>query len=151
MSEYQVEKQQTAVTIYLVDGQVREGSLFLSPFSSTRSGSQTLLELLHEPAPFVPFLRNDDLFLLLNKEQISHVRYQPGENDVSPIGSFLDVAIIFVNGKELAGTTVLETPEGKGRLLDFLNAGPGYFSLDCGNDEYYLVNPRVIVEISDRK
>ncbi|PLY01006.1 MAG: hypothetical protein C0623_06340 [Desulfuromonas sp.] len=150
MSEYQVEKQRAEVTIYLTDGEERQGVLFLSPFSSLHSGPQTLVEFLHEEEPFVPFIRSDDSFRLLNKRHISHVRYQPQESDQPKIGTEVKVSITFINGKELAGTAVLETPEGKGRLLDFLNGKPGYFSLDCGDGEFYLVNPRVIVEISDK-
>lgn len=149
MSEYQVEKQKAEVTIFLADGQEREGVLFLSPFSSMHSGPQTLVEFLMEGEPFVPFLRSDNSFRLLNKKHISHVRYKPEEDDQPKLGTEVNVTITFINGKELTGTAVLETPEGRGRLLDFLNGKPGYFSLDCGNDEHYLVNPRVIVEITD--
>lgn len=150
MSEYQVEKIRAEVTIHLVDGQERSGVLFLSPFSPTRSGPQTLVELLHEPEPFVPFLRSDKAFKLLNKKQISHVRYTPGTDDDLPIGATIDVEITFINSKTLTGRTVLQTPEGKGRLLDYMNSRPGYFSLDCGDNGHYLVNPRVIVEIADK-
>jgi len=151
MSEYQVEKLRAEVTIYLVDGQERSGVLFLSPLSSTHSGPQTLIELLHEVEPFVPFLRNDQEFFLLNKKQISHVKYQPIESDLPAIGEPANVTITFVNGKQLSGTTILQTPEGKGRMQDFLNGKPGYFSLDCGSGEFYLVNPRVIIEVADIK
>jgi len=151
MSEYQVEKQRAEVTIYLVDGQERAGVLFLSPLSSTHSGPQTLIELLHEEDPFVPFLRHDHEFFLLNKKQISHVRYQPVASDTPVLGEPAKVTITFVNGKQLSGTTLLQTPEGKGRMQDFLNGKPGYFSLDCGGDEFYLVNPRVIIEVADQE
>ncbi len=151
MSEFQVEKQKAEVTIFLVDGQEREGVLFLSTFSSVRSGPQTLSEFLQEPETFVPFLRSDKAFMLLNKKQISHVRYQPGEDDPESIGEPVEVDVTFINGKALSGTTVLETPEGKGRLVDFMNSSPGYFSIDCGEGGHYLVNPRVIVEIADKK
>ena len=150
MSEYQVEKIRAEVTIHLVDGQERSGVLFLSPFSSTRSGPQTLVELLHEPEPFVPFLRSDKAFKLLNKKQISHVKYTPDDEADLPIGEAIDVDITFINGKTLSGRTVLQTPEGKGRLLDYMNSKPGYFSLDCDEGGHYLVNPRVIVEIADK-
>ena len=150
MSEYQVEKIRSEVIIHLVDGQERSGVLFLSPFSPTRSGPQTLVELLHEPEPFVPFLRSDKAFKLLNKKQISHVQYTPGEEENPPIGEAIDVDITFINGKTLTGRTILQTPEGKGRLLDYMNSKPGYFSLDCGDSGHYLVNPRVIVEITDK-
>lgn len=62
MSEYQVEKQKVAITIFLIDGQTREGVIFLSPFSSFHSGPQTLHDLMSEEEPFVPFVGNDGNF-----------------------------------------------------------------------------------------
>jgi hypothetical protein len=88
--------------------------------------------------------------MLLNKKQISHVRYQPGAEDPDVIGEPIEVDVTFINGKALSGKTVLETPEGKGRLVDFMNSSPGYFSVDCGEEGHYLINPRVIVEIADK-
>jgi len=147
--EYQVEKLKTPITLHLVDGQQREGVMFLSPYSMHSTGSQTLAELLREPERFVPFVSDDAGFLLVNKAQISHLRYQPAETDMPLIGTPLEVTVTFTNSRKLSGTLVLELPEGKARLQDFMNSNTAYFSLDCG-DETYLVNPAVIIEIAPR-
>lgn len=147
--EYQVEKLKTPIALYLVDGQEREGVMFLSPFSMHSSGAQTIGELLREPERFVPFVSDEAGFLLVNKAQISHLRYQPAETDMPVIGTPLEVTVTFTNSRQLTGTVVIELPEGKARLQDFINGTTAYFTLDCG-DETYLVNPAVIIEIAPK-
>jgi len=148
--EYQVEKLKTPVTLHLVDGQQRKGVMFLSPYSMHSTDAQTLVELLREPERFVPFVSDDAGFLLVNKAQISHLRYQPADSDMPAIGTPLEVTVTFTNSRQLSGTLVLELPEGKARLQDFMNSNTPYFSLDCGEGEVYLVNPPIIIEIAPR-
>ena len=150
MSEYQVEKQKVSVRIELVDGQTREGVIFLSPLSSYHSGPQTLLELMSEEEPFVPFVGNDGKFLLINKVQISHLKYQKEEDDKLVLGTPLDVSVTFTNSRQLSGTVVMEVPEGKSRLLDFMNSNRDFFGLVC-EDGDYVVNPNIIIEIAPNK
>ena len=147
MSEYQVEKQKVSVSIYLIDGQTREGLIFLSPFSSFHSGPQTLLDLVSEEEPFMPFVGNDGKFLLINKVQISHLKYQKEEDDSLVLGTPLEVVVTFTNSRQLSGTVVLEVPEGKSRLLDFMNSNQDFFGLAC-EDGDYVVNPNIIIEIA---
>jgi hypothetical protein len=148
MSEYQVEKQKVSVTIFLVDGQTRDGVIFLSPYSSFHSGPQTLFDLMSEEEPFVPFVGNDGSFLLINKVQISHLKYQKEEDDDQPVlGTPLEVTVSFTNSRQLSGTVVLEVPEGKSRLIDFMNSNQDFFGLSC-DDGDYVVNPNIIIEIA---
>jgi hypothetical protein len=147
MSEYQVEKQKVSVTISLVDGQTRDGVIFLSPFSSFHSGPQTLFDLMSEEEPFVPFVGSDGSFLLINKVQISHLKYKKEEDDQPVLGTPLEVTVTFTNSRQLSGTVVLEVPEGKSRLLDFMNSNRDFFGLTC-EDGDYAVNPNIIIEIA---
>jgi hypothetical protein len=148
--QYQVEKLKAAVTLYLVDGQERTGVMFLSPCSMHQSGAQTLAEVLREPDPFVPFVSDESGFLLINKAQISHLRYEPVATDMPTFGTPIEVTVTFTNSRQLSGVVLLEVPEGKARLQDFMNSNSAYFSLDCG-DAFYLVNPAVIIEIAPIK
>lgn len=150
MSEYQVEKQKVGVVLFLVDGQTRDGVIFLSPFSSFHSGPQTLLDLMSEEEPFVPFVGNDGNFLLINKAQISHLKYQKEEDDKPVLGTPLEVSVTFTNSRQLAGTVVLEVPDGKSRLLDFMNNNRDFFGLTCADGDY-VVNPNIIIEIAPKK
>ena len=149
MSEYQVEKQKVSVTIELVDGQTRNGMIFLSPFSSHHSGPQTLIDLMSEEEPFAPFVSVDGNFLLINKSQVSHIRYQKEADDKPVLGTPLEVTVTFTNSRQLSGTVVLEVPEGKSRLLDFMNGNTAFFDLKC-EDGDYVVNPNIIIEIAPK-
>ena len=150
MSEYQVEKRKVSVTIALVDGQTREGVIFLSPFSSHHSGPQTMIDLMSEEEPFAPFVGSDGSFLLVNKSQISHIMYQKEADDKPVLGTPLEVEVTFTNSRQLSGTVVLEVPEGKSRLLDFMNSNRDFFGLEC-EDGYYVVNPNIIIEIAPKQ
>lgn len=150
MSEYQVEKRKVPVVIALVDGQMREGVMFLSPFSSYHSGPQTLIDLMSEEEPFAPFVGDDGSFLLINKSQISHIKYSKEEDDKPVFGTPLEVCVTFTNSRQLSGTVVLEVPEGKGRLIDFMNNHRDFFGLQC-EDGDYIVNPQIIIEIATIK
>ena len=149
MSEYQVEKQKVSVTVELVDGQTRDGVIFLSPFSSFHSGPQTLIDLMSEKEPFAPFVGNDGSFLLINKAQISHILYQKEADDKPILGTPLEVIVTFTNSRQLSGTVVLEVPEGKSRLLDFMNGNSDFFGLQCEGGDY-VVNPNIIIEIAPK-
>ncbi len=150
MNEYQVEKRKIAITLFLVDGKTRDGVIFLSLFSSFHGGPQTLLDLMSEEEPFVPFDCNDGEFLLINKAQISHLKYKKEDDGKPVLGTPLDVSITFTNSQQLSGTVVLEVPDGKSRLLDFMNSNRVFFGLTC-DDGDYVVNPNVIIEISPKK
>lgn len=149
MSEYQVEKQKVSVTIELIDGQTRDGVIFLSPYSSFHSGPQTLIDLMSEEEPFAPFVGDEGSFLLINKAQISHIRYEKAADDKPVLGTPLDVTVTFTNSRQLTGTVVLEVPEGKSRLLDFMNSNSAFFELECDGADY-IVNPKIIIEIAPK-
>lgn len=148
MNIYHVDKLECPVTLFLHDGIVREGVIFLSPLSTTHEGAQTPLELFNEPVPFFAFRKAEGSFSLVNKASVGHLRFQPGAAS-SLLGHPLEVRIVFLGGETLQGTLTLAAPEGKGRLQDFLNDQRGFFLLDCGA-AHYLVNPRLICEIAPR-
>ena len=150
MSIYHVDKLECAVTLFLGDGLIREGVVFLSPLSPTHAGPQTPLELFKEPGLFLPLRKADGSFSLINKNILSHLRYDPAPDTPPTFGHRLAVRMVFLGGEVLQGTLSLEAPEGKNRLQDFLNAQKTFFLLDCG-PAHYLINPAMICEIAPSK
>lgn len=66
-----VEKIKTGAILYLAGGLKRTGSIFLSPFSSTGSGSQRIGELVGEREKVLPFEDSAEGFMLVGKAGIS--------------------------------------------------------------------------------
>lgn len=147
MNQYRVDKREQPATLFLSDGVVQEGVLFLSPFSHSHSGEQNLLELLRDREVFIPFRDHGGSFVLINKEAITHLRYQPISDFEPPFGDRVKVRITFFGGELLQGSIALDMPAGQSRLQDYLNASPGFFPLESGQS-HYIVNGALIRDIA---
>jgi hypothetical protein len=148
-SVYRVEKTEQKVVLFQADGSVMKGVVFLSACAYGHIGQQTLMDLLKEQGNFFPFRSEAGSFCVTNKASITHIRYEKlEEEDVYPsLGDEEDVMITFVGGEQLRGTVVIEMPEGRSRLFDFINSSSGYFHLKS-QDAYYLVNVDQIRDVT---
>ena len=140
MSEYRLEKVEEDIVLFLNDGVVLEGVVFLSPLAYGHSGRQTLLELLLEVERFLPVRDREGQVRLINRQSITHVRYVPGEDEEhSAFGKQAGVRLVFFGGEALEGTVTLDIPEEKLRIKDYLNMAPTFFALDSGH-AHYIIN-----------
>lgn len=146
MSDFRLDKHPLSVTLFLADGVVREGVVFLSPDAERHSGPQTLLELLREREPFFPFRDATGRFALVNKAAVTHVRYVAVGREELVVGIEQEVHIVFFGGELLQGTIRLAMPAGQARLQDYVNAAPGFFPLSVGTQRY-IVNGALLREI----
>jgi len=146
MNEYRVDKLEIPVMLFLADGVVHDGIMFLSPFSPSHSGPQRLVELFRDEDTFCPFKEKSGRFCLINKNSVTHARY-PVQAEEEAYGDRIDVRVIFYGGEILEGTIIVAMPEGKGRIQDYINSTPGFFRLHT-EDAHYIVNGDLIREIS---
>jgi hypothetical protein len=151
MSVYRVEKSELPVVVFQADGSVMKGVVFLSASAYSHVGQQTLHDLLKEPGDFFPFRSDAGTFCIANKQTITHIRFDPPKQDdaYQRLGDRVDVDVKFVGGEQLAGTVIIEMPEGRNRLFDFVNALQGYFLL-YNQEACYMVNVSQIRDISPR-
>ena len=149
MSIYRVDKSEQPVVLFQADGSVMKGVVFLSACAYSHIGQQTLADLLREKGNFFPFRSEAGNFCVTNKATITHIRYEQlaTEQEYTPLGNPVDVQINFAGGEQLRGTVIIEMPEGRNRLFDFVNSTSGFFAMRCG-EQYYLVNVSQIRDIS---
>ena len=129
-----------------------KGIVFLSAAAYNNMGQQTLLDLLKESGDFFPFRSEAGEFCVTNKQTITHIRFDPPEQEeeYQSLGDRENVEIKFVGGEQLRGTLVIEMPEGRNRLLDFINAMEGFFLLQ-NEEAHYLVNVSQVRDISPKR
>ena len=151
MSVYRVEKSELPVVVFQADGSIMKGVVFLSATAYSHMGQQTLLDLLKEPGDFFPFRSEAGEFCVTNKQTITHIRFEPPEQEeeYQSLGDREDVEIKFVGGEQLRGTLVIEMPEGRSRLFDFINVMEGFFLLQ-NEEAHYMVNVSHVRDISPR-
>ena len=152
MSVYRVEKSELPVVVFQADGSIMKGVVFLIAAAYSHMGQQTLLDLLKEPGDFFPFRSDAGEFCVTNKQTITHVRFEPAEQEgeYQSLGDREDVEIKFVGGEQLRGTLVIEMPEGRNRLFDFINAMQGFFLLQ-NEEAHYMVNVSQVRDISPKR
>jgi len=146
MSLYRVEKREEPVVIYMSDGMVVEGVIFLSDFSHLHSGKQTALEMLREEEPFFPLRDQHGTFKLIKKSLITHVQQHEGAEVPEHYGKEVEVTLTFIAGESLRGKVLLNMPEGKNRIQDFINSSPGFFSLNVSGRPY-IANGSLVREL----
>ncbi|MHB8708233.1 MAG: hypothetical protein ACYC9I_05110 [Desulfuromonadales bacterium] len=149
MSIYRVDKSEQSVVLFQADGSVMKGVVFLSACAYSHIGQQTLIDLLREKGEFFPFRSEAGAFCVTNKTTITHLRYEqiPTEAGYAPLGNPVEVLVNFAGGEQLRGTIIIEMPEGRNRLFDFINSMSGFFPLQNG-EAHYLVNVAQIRDIS---
>ncbi len=141
MSIYRVDKTELPVVLFHSDGSVMKGVVFLSASAYSHIGRQTLSDLLLEREDFFPFRSETGEFSVINRETVTHIRYEPlgKDEDSLVIGTPVDVQINFIGGEQLRGTVLIEAREGRTRLSDFINTTKRFFLLTSG-EAHYLVN-----------
>lgn len=141
MSIYRVDKTELPVVLFHSDGSVMKGVVFLSASAYSHIGRQTLSDLLLDRENFFPFRSEAGEFSVINRETITHIRYEPlgKEEEFLEIGIPVDVQINFIGGEQLRGAVLIESREGRTRLSDFINTTKKFFALTSG-EARYLVN-----------
>jgi hypothetical protein len=150
MSIYRVDKTEQSVVLFQADSSVMKGVVFLSACAYSHIGQQTLVDLLREKGGFFPFRSESGGFCVTNKHTITHICYEKSmaEQEFMPLGNPVEVQVNFAGGEQLRGTVIIDMPEGRSRLFDFINSASGFFPLHGSDGHHYLVNVTQIRDIS---
>lgn len=115
MEALHVKKQPVPATLYLVDGAVDAGTIFLAHQSIHRSGAETIGELLTDDSePMLPFKIRAERFQLIGKAAVSAIRAVSGAEPVGYYGR-AHARIELVGGHRFDGQLLFE--EGRGKRI----------------------------------
>lgn len=144
-NDLRVEKRQEHVSLFMADGVIFEGLVFLAHYALHHSGQQTVHDLLLEPDPFLPMTMTNGEFHLIRKGLISHIRCSV---ELEPDLDYIEqkVRISFLGNEVLQGAVKIDLPEHRARLTDYINGGHEFFPLFSG-DHAYLVNRSLVRDV----
>lgn len=143
--DLRVEKRQEQVSLFMADGIVFEGTVFLAQYTMHRSGEQRVLDLLLEEDRFLPMKANDGTFHLVCKGMISHVRCKVFLEEGLEYTD-RQIQISFLDNQALQGKLKIDLPAHSARLTDYINSGHEFFPLFSG-EHAYLVNRSLIRDV----
>jgi hypothetical protein len=142
MSDYRIEKVKRQVEVTLANGHRLDGSVFVQAFARFRSGPEEPIDLLNDPALFLPVVLPSGEVYLIHKTQIAIVGTPlPDRDDAVDRGVVgMRVEITLVDGSSHVGVIFPEVRANRTRLVDVLNDGPQAFHSLFTADQLRLVN-----------
>ena len=142
MSDYRIEKVRHRVELTLASGARLEGEIFLQAFARFRAGPEEPLDVLNDPAPFLPLVLASGELLLVQKSQIAiaATALPAGDDSVDTGVVGMHVEITFVFGETRTGSIFPELRADRPRLVDFLNNNPEKFLPLFAADHLLLIS-----------
>ena len=135
-----VPKKKVPLTVNFLGEKNIRGNIFLSSQSPFRYGEELVIDLLNEKEPFFPFeIEDPPSIRIINKNNIVSVTTSEDLKPEETVGKKKKITAMLTNGRELSGELIIDQPEHKSRVLDFLNAEEKvFFRLLKGPEVHYI-------------
>ncbi len=150
MDDQKIKKEIEKVSIFLSDGTIIDGTVFLNLYGANHFGPQNFGDLLNAGERFIP-VKTEGKILLLNVHQIVQARIgsERETNDLMKMGSAHSISVKLAVGGEIEGEIFISVRQGVGRVNDYVNQPIAFFRL-FQSEHIIYINQRFIIEIHDK-
>ncbi|MGH7718900.1 MAG: hypothetical protein ACREON_08680 [Gemmatimonadaceae bacterium] len=145
--QYRIEKQRLAVSLRLLGGRCVEGEMFVPRTAEGYAPVARAIDVFNADEPFLPLELADGGVVLVAKDRVVEVMGEGvGEDDELRLSIALrsPLELILNGGAVLEGWMLLEVPDDRQRVLDFLNDYRQRFLTFYTLEGPRLVNARLI-------
>ncbi len=147
MGVLKVDKVEITATLLLADGETpRMGKIFLLPISANYFGAQTVGELMVEDTKVLPFVDDNDGFMMVGKNAVSAVGAALDKEHKEGEGWYYSetkVTLQLNGGHLLTGSFLVEDGLGR-RPADAINAPGNWFLLLVEKTLYWVSKDHLI-------
>ncbi|MFV1950648.1 MAG: hypothetical protein ACC630_01630 [Nitrospinota bacterium] len=136
--EEKKEKVRMQVTLSIIDSSLIGGNIFLSQYSPIHHGREMAKDMFNSGEDFFPIeIKEDNSIIMVNKSNVTKVILAERDllEDELTMGKQQSAKITLSNGEIITGMFVVEMPEEKSRLSDFLNTTYKYFYIKKEDDK----------------
>ena len=147
---YKIETLRKPARVFLVGGEILEGTFFLSPISISHKGPETVLELLSGERRYLPFETDQGKVVLVQKTNIVKILLDEEPPDYVGAKKQTHITVRFVDQSSLEGRLSFLMPVGHSRVSDFLNSAGQFFYIHTNGGTYLVSQSHVsFVELLD--
>jgi hypothetical protein len=155
-SEYRIPKREVSAEVSLLGHPRKVVKLFLHERAESHAGPERPSDLLNGPWDFFPAIEPPGKLVLLHRAAVLAISVSaesefPGEEgggSGDPEGAAIfSVEVILQDGSQVRGTVRFVMPEGRNRLIDFINTQDRFLTVRDENLAR-LINKRRIVRIA---
>jgi len=156
-TEYRIPKREITAEVTVLGHPRKVVKLFLSERAGAHAGAERPSDLLNESGAFFPVVESPGKVIFLRRDAVLVVsvaaeseflgdQLRPADLPADP-GNSQEVEVILEDGTEIRGAVSFLMPEGKQRLLDFLNSGERFITVREANVAR-LINKRRMVRVT---
>lgn len=153
-SDYKVKKNRFSVRLFLLDGSIEEGFVYLSFHAANHEGPEMVTDLLNQGEQFLPVNFQEASARLINKRHIVMLSFPMDENKTGNLPlediSIHDVTVHLMNHDRLEGKFVSLLPTHARRVKDYLNQGESFLELRR-DASIYLINKDHILSVEENE
>jgi hypothetical protein len=135
------------------DGRSVLGRIFLPAASSSHEGPMRAEEWANDAVPFFPFLPDEsETPVILNKDDVLVVSVASSA-DASPDAELVALperrVVVECGGRSIEGTVRIGTPDGQGRVLDYMNHPEPFLTLHDSERDHLIRKRRItrVIEV----
>ena len=147
MSDFRVPTVQLPTIVHYQDGSVLLGTVFMPALSAVQAGPMLPLEWVNGPTEFFPFKPEEaSSAIILNKNRVLalSVENRPEHGDPSwESGAPRCRVAIEADGRRFEGDVIMDLPENRRRLVDFLNQAGMFVCLISGERQVLIRKDRI--------
>ena len=157
ISDYRIPKLEISAEVSLLAHPQKDVKLFLHEHAESHAGAERPSDLLNGPGEFFPAVETSGKLVLLHRDSVTVISVPaesefpeegPGEGAGDPEqASRVPVEVIIQGGTVIRGTVRFVLPEGRNRLIDFLNMTDSFLTVR-ENGLARLINKRRLVRVT---
>lgn len=141
--------------VLCVDGRTFRGRVFVPDVAATHRGPMRPAEWMNDPAPFFPFLpENETSSFLLSRSEVIVFTVRADANvdldDPEGVGGLRRRVIVECRDQRFEGEIVMDMPSHQSRVLDYLNR-PDPFLIVRDGDRHHLIRKERITRVLEPK
>ena len=147
-----VDKIKRKATIVMSDGQKLDVSFFLSPFSESHSGGETVFDVVSSQNSFVPLVDNETgEIVFMNKDHLMLIELleRESEPEIDPHPRSAQVQVEMINKEKLNGEVFIDMPQSRSRVSDYFNIFHQFISIH-GSHGDLILNKAYIYSVTER-
>lgn len=153
-NDYKVEKDRVYVKLFLLDGSVKGGFVYISLQAATHDGPEMVIDVLSQDEQFFPVDLQEGSTQLINKKQVVMLGFPIDERKTSPLFlqdvSIHQVTVHLMNHGQLDGRFVCLLPTHARRVKDYLNQAESFVELRK-DGHVYLINKEHLLLVEEKQ
>ncbi len=143
-----IQKHELYASLYLTNASVLRGTVYLSEFSATHSGPQTVGDIMADNEPMLPMRDRSDRFVMVGRAGIVAAEVARADMDLHGLHKRVPARIETTAGHRFEGVFLIDSGAGD-RISDVLNSKISWLLVETPATYLWLARDHILLARPD--